>query len=359
MSSTGFLGQIRKASNNKTARTVKELANRYQKLYTQNVNIEDESLVDQGRASKGRVILDNKLQYARKITTIPTFQVPEEPDNEFLRFWIKANHTGITLRDLSLFDNEIIVNDNKRPEHLCLVDASGLDTGYLGTYGGVASCPCWYLKGLLDSAMVTDAPRLQVKAATTGISLTAWVKVADFSQSQGTNRRIMAKKDDADNAYALFVTPTNKAVFAVKFATTEYKVETPATLQEDTWYFIAATFDTASPTAKIYLNGTVSTTPFTGSVTYPFVNTNLHLFTNNYDYHIGDYGAFNGWVRDIRMWKEKVLTQQEITNFNINHNTISNIPLGSVMIAGFVFVGGDMGLSSYTNTSFTDTSFNL
>jgi hypothetical protein len=355
MSSTGFLGQIRKASNNKTARTVKELANRYQKLYTQNVNIEDESLIDQGRSTKGRVVLDNKLQYANKITEIPAFYVPIEPDNEYLRFWIKGNHTGYHLQDLSLFDNVITTNNNK---HWCLVDSGGLDVGYLGTHGGVNSCPCWQLDGLTDSGQVADAGRVQVSSATVGISITAWVKIADFTQHQSTNRRIVAKKDDATNGYALFVTSSNKAVFAVKFAGNEYKVETPATLAANTWYFIAATFDSATPTAKIYLNGTVSTTAFSASVTYPYVNTNMQLFTNGNDGHLGDIGDFSGWVRDIRFWKEKILSQQEITNFNTNRNTISNIPLGGVMIAGFTWVPGDIQLSSFTTTSFSTTSFN-
>jgi hypothetical protein len=355
MSSTGFLGQIRKASNNKTARTVKELANRYQKLYTQNVNIEDESLVDQGRNTKGRVILDNKLQYANKITAIPAFYVPVEPDNEYLTFWIKGNHTGYHLHDLSLFDNVVTTNNSK---HWCLVDSGGLNVGYLGTHGGVNSCPCWQLDGLTDSGQVTDNARLRVSSSTVGISVTAWVKISDFSLHQSINRRIVAKKDDTTNGYVLFITSSNKAVFSVKFNNTEYKVETPATLQEDTWYFIAGTFNSASPAAKIYLNGTLSTTAFSSSVTYPYVNTNLQLFGNGNDGHLGDKGDFSGWARDVRIWREKVLTQQEITNFNTNRNSISNIALGSVMIAGFTWVGGDMLLSSFTTTSFSTTSFN-
>ena len=355
MSSTGFLGQIRKASNNKTARTVKELANRYQKLYTQNVEIEDESLIDQGRSTKGRVVLDNKLQYTQKVTTIPAFYVPVEPDYQYLTFWIKGNHVGYHIEDKSLFDNVVTTNNSK---HWCLVDAGGLNVGYLGTYQGVSSCPCWQLDGETDSGQVADHTRLQVKASTVGISITAWVKIADFTQYQGTNRRIVAKKDDTDNAYTLFITSTNKAVFTVKFAATEYKVETPATLAANTWYFIAATFDSATPTAKIYLNATVSTTAFTGSVTYPYVNTNLQLFGNGNDGHLGDKGDFSGWVRDIRIWKEKVLTATEIGYFNTNKNSISNIPLGGVTIAGFTWVPADMALSSFTTTSFTTTSFN-
>lgn len=357
MSSTSFLAQARKGHTNKTARTVKELANKQAKIYSQNVEIEDESLLDQGRATKGRCILDARLIYTKKITTIPTFYVPIEPDADLLKFWVKANHVGFNLRDLSGFDNLTTINGN---QHWCLVDSGGLDVGYQGNYNGVPSSPCWKLDGINDTAHVSDETRLQIKDTTIGLSLTAWVKVSDFSQHRSTNRRIMAKKDDADNAYCLFVTSTNKAVFAVKFNNTEYKVETPATLVTGTWYFIAATFDSATPTAKIYLNGTVSTTSFGGTMIYPPFNTNLNLFTNgNEGYLDGDFGAFSGYCRDLRIWQEKVLTQQEITNFNTNRNTISNIPLGGVMIAGFTWSASDMALSSFTSTSFTDTSFNL
>ena len=127
--------------------------------------------------------------------------------------------------------------------------------------------------------------RLRVKDTVIGFSITAWVKITSFDLHNGVERRIVAKTDDATNAYALFVTPTQKAVFAVKHAGTQYKVETPATLVANTWYFIAGTFkSSATKEARIYLNGTVSTTAYAGTVTYPDLtylpSTNIQIFTN-------------------------------------------------------------------------------
>ena len=357
MSSTSFLSQARKAGSNKTARTIKELANKYQKIYTSNVVIQEEGLLDAGQTAKGRVLLDNNLHYAKKTTSIPTFLVPEEPDHDKLSFWIKGNHTGYHPMDISTFDHVITANNNK---HWCIVDSSSLDVGYLGTRNGVASSPCWKLNGLDDSGEVNDNTRLQVKGTTTGFSISAWVKIADFTQHQSTNRRILAKKDDTTNGYCFFVTNTNKAAVAFKFAGTEYKVETPATLVANTWYFLVATFkSTATIEARIYLNTVVSTTAFAGTVIYPTSSTNLNLFTNENDGHLGDVGDFSGYVRDVRIWREKILSQTEINQFYANRNTISNIPLGSVMMAGYTYVAGDMDLSSFTTTSFSSQSFNL
>lgn len=377
-SSTSFLSQLRKGSSSKSSRVIKQLQQEIGKLQAQNTVIEDEGLLDVGATVKGRLVVEHggdKLTYTRKIIAIPTHKVPIEPDGQFLTFWVKANHTGLNLIDSSKFDNIIDVNNNR---HFCLEDSGGLDLGYIGKKDGVNSSTAWSLNGTDSSAQAHDNVRLQVKGTVTGFSITAWVKITDFSLHNSVERRIVAKTDNLTNAYALFVTPTptQKAVFAVKFNDIEYKVETPATLTTNTWYFIAATFkSSATQEAKIYLNGTVSTTAYTPMVTYPDMNsfpiTNLQLFTNGRKQlidplftdtpppHVFDVGDFSGMVRDVRIWREKILTQQEITNFNTNKVTISNVALGQSHIAGFVWVPSDTGLSSFTTTSFSDTSFTI
>lgn len=396
MSAVSFLSQIRKGSSSKSPRVVKAIVDEVQKLRAAGTVIEDEGLIDIGATSKGRLIAEHgKLIYTRKITTLPVHKVPEEPDGTFLVFWLKANHTGLDLNDSSKYNvgidefefetggggggsgNTTIarVNHNK---HLCLVDSGGLDLGYLGKKDGVNSVTAWGLNGTDESAQVTnivDNQRVRVKGTTTGFSITAWVKISDFSQHNTINRRIIAKTDDATNAYALFVTSTNKAVFAVKFNNTEYKVETPATLVTNTWYFIAATFkSSATQEAKIYLNGTVSTTAFAATVTYPNINylpaANLQLFTNGmvrlidplvtdvpppYDF---DTGNFKGMVRDIRIWREKILTQTEITNFNGNKVSITNVGFGGSHIAGFIWVPSHISVTSGFTAGFS-SGFNL
>ncbi len=374
---SSFLSEIRKGSTNKTSRVVNQISKEIQKLKAQNVVIEDEGLIDNGKTVKGRVVIDGtKLIYSRQIsTTIPTHKVPVEPDREFLTFWTKANHTGLNLIDSSRFDNIITVNNNR---HLCLGDSGGLDLGYLGKKNGVNSVPAWILNGINESAQVDDDTRLQIKSTVTGFSITAWIKPASFTTHNSIERRIVAKTDDANNAYALFVTPTNKAAVAFKHADgTQFKVETPASLVANTWYFIAATFkSSATKEAKIYLNGTVSTTAYSPTVTYPdsasFPSTKLQLFGNGIaqlqdpvltDLPLsqtrGDTGDFHGQIRDVRIWREKILSQTEITQFNTNRVSISNLALGESHIAGFVWSSGDIGLSSFTSQSFSSQSFNL
>lgn len=400
MSAVSFLHQLRKGSSHKSSRVVKELATEIGKLKAQNTVIQDTGLIDIGATAKGRIILEGpKLLYSRKITTIPLHKVPVEPDGQFLVFWLKANHTGLELKDSSKYNPGIdefefesggggggsgrttIVKANHN-KHFCLVDSGGgLDLGYLGQRNGVNSVTAWDLNGIDDSGQVTnivDNQRLRVKGTTIGFSVTAWIKISSFALHNGIERRIIAKTDDVNNSYALFVTPTNKAVFAVKHANTEFKVETPATLATNTWYFITGTFKSSlTKEIKIYLNGTVSTTAYSPSVTYPDINylpaTNLQVFTNGikrlidplvtdvpppFDFDTGD---FAGLSRDIRIWREKILSQTEITNFNTNKVSISNVGSSGAnsYIAGYVFVPDNMtGISSFTTTSFTTTSFN-
>ena len=358
MSSTSFLASARKGHGNVTSRLFKELANKVQKLYTEKIIIPNTSLKSLGRLSKGRLLLLHRLNYVKVTNAIPNFYVPIEPDHDKLTFWITANHKGLHLQDLSTFDNVSTVYDNKT---FCVVDSRGLDVGYLGQYNALPSSPCWKLNGEDETAYVDDDTRLQVKSTAIGFSVTAWVKVSNFSQHNGTNRRILAKQDDTSNAYALFVTATNKACFAVKYAGTEYKVETPATLTTGQWYFIAATFkSTVTREARIYLNAVVSTTAFTPAIVYPAIDTNLQLFTNDNTGPLDNNGAFSGYVRDIRIYREQVLSATEISQFNTNKNTISNIPFRSVTIAGFTYVQSDISLtSSFTTTSYTNQSFNL
>ena len=371
--SSSFLSEIRKGSSNKTSRVVSSIAKDLLKLKAQNTVIEDAGLLDHGVTVKGRAVIEQKLIFTRQITTIPTFKVPFEPDGQYCTFWIKANHTGLFLKDSSKFDNYIKCNNNR---HLCLV-STDLDSGYLGQRNDIVGWTAWNLNGENESAWVDDNPDLNnILDTAIGFSITAWIKVSDFSQHNGINRRIIAKTDGPSDAFALFVTPTNKAAVGFKHANgTEYKVETPATLVADTWYFIVATFKaTATKEAKIYLNGTVSTTPYISSITYPNINykagTNMQLFSNGierlinpittdlpppYDFDTGD---FSGQIRDIRIYREKILTQQEITNFNTNHTTIANVALGESHIAGFVFTPSSVGDNPGFTDGFTD-GFNI
>ena len=152
----------------KSSRVVKELVNELSKNRAQNTVIEDEGLTDIGKTTKGRAILEQKLIYTRKITTLPTHKVPEEPDGQFLVLWLKANHTGLFLKDFSKYNRSIDdlegggsgsttttikVNNNK---HLCLVDAGGLDLGYIGKKDGVNSITAWDLNGTDESAQITN-----------------------------------------------------------------------------------------------------------------------------------------------------------------------------------------------------------
>jgi len=361
MSSSSYLSEIRKGSTNKSSRVVNTIAKEVQKLKAQNIVIEDSGLLDDGSTAKGRVVIESggKLVFTKKVVTIPTFKVPFEPDGRYCTFWIKANHTGLYLRDSSKFDNYIKCNNNR---HLCLTNTN-LDSGYLGQRDGVAGWTAWDLNGTNESAWCDDEPTTNnILGTVTGFTITAWVRPSLFTQHNGINRRVLSKTDDANHAYSLFATTDNRMAVGFKHAGTEYKVQTPATLVAGNWYFIAATFkSSATKEAKIYLNGTVSTSSYSNSITYPnlnyFAGTNLQLFGNGIERTIdqtttdlpppydNDTGDWCGQIRDVRIYREKILSQQEITNFNTNRTTIANVGLGESHIAGFIYSPSDLLLT--------------
>jgi concanavalin A-like lectin/glucanase superfamily protein len=356
---SSYLSEIRKGSSSKTSRVVSTVIKDVQKLRAADTVIQDTGLIDVGSTSKGRAVIESggNLTFSRKITTLPVHKIPNEPDGQYCTFWTKANHTGLFLRDSSKFDNYIKSNNNR---HVCLVNTA-LDSGYLGQRDGVQSWTAWSCNGENDSYYVDDNPATNnILDTDVGFSITAWVKPTDFTQHNGISRRVIAKSDDPDHAFALFAATNNAMAVGFKHAGTEYKVTTPATLVADTWYFIAATFKaTATKEAKIYLNAVVSTTPYAVSITYPNLDykagTDMQLFGNGIERLIDptevdlpppwdfDTGDWKGEIRDVRIYREKILSQAEITNFNANRTTITDLDLGQSHIAGFVFCPSYLG----------------
>jgi len=107
------------------------------------------------------------------------------------------------------------------------------------------------------------------------------------------------------------------------------------TLDLDTWAWVACTFNQTGNTAKIYINGLPAPivadqitdgTILAGSQD---LSTDLHLFSSKGD------GHFQGAVSDFRLYREKVLTDAEIFNLDMNMISISNIPIGNICKTGF------------------------
>ena|SRR5215831_2847246 len=107
-------------------------------------------------------------------------------------------------------------------------------------------------------------------------------------------------------------------------------------LNLDQWAWIACTFNQSTNVASIYVNGLPAPivndqitdgTILAGS---PDLSTDMQIFSGRE----GD-GHFQGGVSDFRFYREKVLTDSEVFNLDMNMISISNIPIGNICKTGF------------------------
>jgi hypothetical protein len=206
---------------------------------------------------------------------------------------------------------------------------------------------------------------------------------------QGTRPRIIACKCDdtvtnPSYAWSIWVEPDSTLYFHVRYAgVSRTAAKTFAFTSLNKWYRVVCTFDrTNNNTPLIYINGVVSAesiSTYVGSMRLNTSSRNLFIGSND----ITGESHFSGFISDFRYWREKVLTLQEIGNLQQNSYTIS--PIGFVARAGVGnFLATDAGgpppppgtpppvpppppppppptpgvtLRSYTNTSYTTTSF--
>jgi hypothetical protein len=133
--------------------------------------------------------------------------------------------------------------------------------------------------------------------------------------------------------------------FNVKFGGVDYsKVTSTATPPLNTWTWVVCTFNVQSKAIAIY-TAAVSRTLSSSTVAdadYNNVPTNLYVGATS----VND-GFFDGWIADFRYYREKVLTQAEVTNLNTTNLTTSTITAGSVAAAS------QFALPVHTTSSFT------
>lgn|SRR5215831_3535399 len=107
-------------------------------------------------------------------------------------------------------------------------------------------------------------------------------------------------------------------------------------LNLDQWAWVACTFNQSTNVASIYVNGRpapiVNDTITDGTILAGSqdLSTDMHIFSGRE----GD-GHFQGGVSDFRFYREKVLTDAEVFNLDMNMISISNIPIGNICKTGF------------------------
>ena len=343
--SSGF-NVIRKHTSDPNALRIKQLAQELAKQRSDNTSseLESEDIRSQGRMDHSTIkINDERLKF---LTTIPVdnepYHMPNEPDGDKLKIWLMMDHLGRRVLDASGFGHH--GNLHGHPT----MHRSDLDMGFQQTAAAPAF-PAMSFNTALDSVgnptgehiQVINDPDLQFSQYSNGFSVAFRFNCVDFSfdtSSGSFNRRFASKQDDPDNHWVIVFDVTGDIDFQVTDNGTLYKRDIDQ-LQLNTWYQVVATYDpnagaTSEDRIKIYLDGSEESTESQLELIPPPSNIrNLYIASRT-----NQTGFFRGFIQDFRIYMDKVLTQQEVTNLNTNELSITDIPKGKVFVINYALI---------------------
>jgi Concanavalin A-like lectin/glucanases superfamily len=243
---------------------------------------------------------------------------------------------GLQLKDDSGFDNHgaIVGSTSKSAGHIDGLDAMNTNgttdyaripnTGWINTAGGTVT-------PLPGSPSVTSMP------AMTSMSISLWSRPRSVSLTSGNRPRILAHKVDARSGstpirgWSIWVVQDGTVWFAYRHSASQtYAINFSNKMNRlDDWYDLDFTLSNigGSTIPKIYVNGQVSVASVVTNIPPQFPNTAsgaLDLFIAGTDEGSG-IARVQGATGDFRIWRDKLLTQAEVTAKWSNKYSISDI----------------------------------
>jgi len=365
MSSTDFRGLV-PASDDPTQQAIVSLIKKLAKNTIANqielIDSDNEDIYSNGQD------MDTVIKYHSELSSTHSFDFsreyfpPFEPDGDILRTWIRGTNTGNSTKDISTFNHTASIHGDPT-----LVDGT-LD---LGTFTGAIKSIAMRMNRPtsdfenLEYLSIDDHADIRIGSLATGFSIFVRVRLFSLADQNGRAPTIFEKTEDATptNAYMLQAKSDGKLLFITKKGGTTTAKETAAgTVTTNTVYDIFLTFAVSGAVEHIYVNGVDKTlTTFAGSVNWQTSTTDydLFLFRRGPD---EEEGMVYGDLYDYKYYREKVVSQTEVTHHYTNKWTISDIGFGQVMITNHwstAFTGGGLGGPSFTSGSFTTTSFEV
>lgn len=261
------------------------------------------------------------------------FYPPFEPDGNQVKLWIRGSNTGNKLREISNFGVTVTINGDPT-----LVDGN-ID---LGTFtDGTKSIALRMNRPTSitqnrEYLEVPDSTNIQVAAVTTGLSIFVRFRMNAIADQDGIAETIIHKIDDStpSNGYMLQVLSDGRLLFIIRDGgVTTAKYAAAGSIVINTIYDVFLTYTVTGSVLHIYINGVDKTlTTFAGTVNFQddLINHNLFVGTRgkNVEYRGSAYFDFY----DLKYYKDRVVTQTEVTNHQTNKWTISAIAFGQVMI---------------------------
>lgn len=353
MSASGF-NVIRKHSLDSTGVRIKELTQALADARSDlpNSQLETDDVRSEGRMDHSTIKLnDERLSFATVLNSSNTdfyYEFPSEPDLKYLKVWFMLDHLGARLRDTSGFKNDAYIQGHPTLRRALL------DLGFQQLPNSPGTAVMLFNSGTdavsqMDGEYVwiADNETIQFSNYPNGFSIHLRFCCLNFEPHIPTGspdsyyaRRVAAKTDDASNGWSLLVYSTGNGTGGVEFEIMDngimYAKRTVGYIA-GMWYQVVITYDrNAGPTQteriKIYTGGNENSVDSTfGTILSTTFNLRIGARSSG-------TGFFHGYIHDYRMWMDKVLTQEEVTNINQNEMTIDNIPKGHVFVVQYALV---------------------
>lgn len=347
MSSNFNFEQVRKFFQDPHLAKINEMSKRLGVLESDNIEIKTEDVVGRGDSDRSWLLLNDNFYDIKKYT--PTENqpiIPNEPDFNNLKLHLKFNNFGNTLYDYSGFGHNFEIFGEP-----CAT--TGINQGLRGNtqFHSLAHT----FEGQTDGVHYENyenSPDMKILGLTTGISFVIFANFKNFTEESQT-QTIYEKMDDTSNRVRICTDENAQIKLIIKRAGTDYKVRTNNNaLLPNTDYIIVLTYAVSGNVTKIYINGvdtatTASVEGYNGSTTTAFIA----IAGNDVNGRLN-----NNFLQEFRIYREKVLTQQQVTNLQTNKVSITNFAFGQGAIADHC-ICPQLETESFTDTSFTTTSY--
>ncbi len=304
------------------------------------------------------VLRFNNLNSTKFFDFATQYFPPTEPDNNNVRIWIQGRTIGEQITDLSGKGNHAFVFGDP-----VIVDGAPFDYGI--HTGGTKSKAIRFNRPTSDQEGTEDmyihhATLMRAsEALSTGISFFIRFRVFDLSQQGGSNITLFEKidNDPITDGVKVEIDTTGKLRFLLENTNVQYRQETASgTITTNTVYECWFTYAKSGNVQHIYVNGVDKSLTVGGPTSFHDDTTDktLTIFSrgNMPDSHL--YGD----LYDFMMYREKVVSQTEVTHHYTNKWTIADIPFGQVMITNYwatyneALSAGDFLTDSFMSDSF-------
>jgi hypothetical protein len=257
---------------------------------------------------------------------LKNYQLPYEPDGQLLTLWNR--YLSFTVQASNLPAGQTVVDSSGYDNHGAMSETPAtMASGHADNMGAL------FYDGVDTKYTVGNNPNINATInAAPGFTIGMWIKPNSIGLHGGQTRVIACKVDDdataPNNGWSIWVEPNGTLVFSVKKdGTVRTTADTAAiTVMQTRWYFIVCSYDTSTNTPHIYIDGVHANETIGSSIPprFPTSGGGLTLYIGGTN-AVGN-SFFHGGISDFRFWKNKILTQSEITNQFTNKYTILNIP---------------------------------